>query len=373
MRQKWMAISVEFLGGMGDELWPYPGRVFAVSSTHTFAQLANSIDAAFSRWDLSHLAMFTLPDGRIITDAQTGQELANAVAGPLLSPLDISKVKIGDVLAPEDEFRYEFDFGAGWVHRCNIEDEPIDPLEVLGSVPSQPRAFWGWGEIPDQYGRRTEDDDGQTKLPRRPRTRHLMFGTSWPGDKVLPKLDLDEVMTAVAIEDGPRFLAAVVGREVDEALQQVGLGMPIALDQCRAESEAMALSIINRLNLRRYPGDEELAGELLARIRNQPLPGRAVPVALGQLCDALAKDESGAYLNLETGSFVAASEADDQIRCAAEGASPQTWLHIDASGADTTHATAGSSNAEASHEPSAREHCFGRIRELLAARKIRIE
>src|SRR5690625_7353811 len=84
--------------------------------------------------------MFTLPDGRIITDAQTGQELANAVAGPLLSPLDISKVKIGDVLAPEDEFSYEFDFGAGWVHRCNIEDEPIDPLEVLGSVPSQPRA-----------------------------------------------------------------------------------------------------------------------------------------------------------------------------------------------------------------------------------------
>src|SRR5690625_5121624 len=117
MRQKWMAISVEFLGGMGDELWPYPGRVFAVSSTHTFAQLANSIDAAFSRWDLSHLAMFTLPDGRIITDAQTGQELANAVAGPLLRPLHSSNAKLGDDLAPDDEVRYEFDVRADWVHR----------------------------------------------------------------------------------------------------------------------------------------------------------------------------------------------------------------------------------------------------------------
>src|SRR5690625_3864506 len=361
MRQKWMAISVELLGGMGEELWPYPGRVFAVSSTHTFTQLASSIDVAFSRWDLSHLAMFTLPDGRIITDAQTGQELANAVVGPLLNPLDISKTKIGDVLAPEDEFRYEFDFGAGWAHRCFIEVEPLDPLEVLGSVPSQPRAFWGWGEIPDQYGRRTEDDDGQTKLPRRPRTRHPMFGTTWPGDKALPKLDLDEVMTAVAGQDGPRFLAAVEGLEVDEALQQVGLGMSIALDQCRAESEAMALSIINRLTLRRYPGDEELAADLLARIRNQPLPGRAAPVALGELCDTLHKDSHGAYLNLETGSFMAASDADDQIRRAAADQNPRGWLYIDAP------------TAEASHEPSAPEHCFGRVRELLAARKIRIE
>src|SRR5690625_4203748 len=372
MRQKWMAISVEFLGGMGDELWPYPGRVFAVSSTHTFAQLGNSIDAAFARWDLSHLAMFTLSDGRIITDAQTGQELANAVAGPLLNPLDISKVKIFDVLAPEDEFRYEFDFGAGWVHRCSIEDEPIDPLEVLGSVPSQPLAFWGWGEIPDQYGRRTEDDDGQTKLPRRPRTRHPMFGTGWPGDKVLPKLDLEEVTAAIVAQDAPRFLAAVAGRDVDEALQQVGLGMPVALNQCRAESEAMALSIINRLNLRRYPGDDLLAGDLLARIRNQPLAGRAVPIALDRLCDALAKDESGAYLNLETGSFVAASEADDQIRGAAAGANPQTWLHIDASGADTIHTTAGSSSDEATQELFSRERCFGRVRELLATHGVRI-
>src|SRR5690625_6663033 len=115
--------------------------------------------------------MFTLPDGRIITDAQTGQELANAVAGPLLSPLDISKVKIFDVLAPEDEFRYEFDFGAGWVHRCSIEDEPIDLLEVLGFSPDHPLAFWGWGEIPDQYGRRTADAYRKTKLPLRTHTR----------------------------------------------------------------------------------------------------------------------------------------------------------------------------------------------------------
>jgi len=29
-----------------------------------------------------------------------------------------------------------------------------DPMETLGIVPDKPLPCWGWGDIPDQYGRR---------------------------------------------------------------------------------------------------------------------------------------------------------------------------------------------------------------------------
>ena len=48
----------------GDELVDPPGRDLLVSSAHTFAELANAIDRAFARWDLSHLHEFRLLDGR---------------------------------------------------------------------------------------------------------------------------------------------------------------------------------------------------------------------------------------------------------------------------------------------------------------------
>ena len=41
----------------------------------------------------------------------------------------------------------------------------MDPLEELGIIPREPLPYWGWGEMPDQYGRRTADDDGETRLP----------------------------------------------------------------------------------------------------------------------------------------------------------------------------------------------------------------
>jgi len=50
-------VRVELLGGRGEELWPYPGRVFAVGPSHTFMDLASAINGAFARWDRSHLSM----------------------------------------------------------------------------------------------------------------------------------------------------------------------------------------------------------------------------------------------------------------------------------------------------------------------------
>jgi hypothetical protein len=33
---------------------------------------------------------------------------------------------------------------------------------MLGIIPVGPLACWGWGDIPDQYGRRWDGDDGSS-------------------------------------------------------------------------------------------------------------------------------------------------------------------------------------------------------------------
>ncbi len=48
-------------------------------------------------------------------------------------------------------------------------EQRIDPLDELGIVPTQPTAYWGWGEVPDQYGRRWDSGDGELPMPKRPK------------------------------------------------------------------------------------------------------------------------------------------------------------------------------------------------------------
>ena len=43
--------------------------------------------------------------------------------------------------------------------RCSVEPDKTDPLEEYGTLPKVPVAIWGWGWIPDQYGRRSEEGD----------------------------------------------------------------------------------------------------------------------------------------------------------------------------------------------------------------------
>jgi hypothetical protein len=69
MARTWLSIRVELLsGGRIPQLHPAPGRVLIVGPRHTFADLAMAIDAAFARWDLSHLHMFELAGGRRVWD-----------------------------------------------------------------------------------------------------------------------------------------------------------------------------------------------------------------------------------------------------------------------------------------------------------------
>ena len=35
-------------------------------------------------------------------------------------------------------------------------------------LPEQPTPLWGWGDLPDQYGRRWDGDDGESAAPKRP-------------------------------------------------------------------------------------------------------------------------------------------------------------------------------------------------------------
>lgn len=178
--------------------------------------LADAINDAFARWDRAHLPLFTLAASREVTDKETGAEIANSIAGPISRPLDIATVKVARVLDPGAEFRFTFDLGDSWAHRCRVGEEKIDPLEELGIRPDRPLPYWGWGSIPDQFGRRWADDDGESRPPRRPSRPHPMLLQDWPGGEVAPALDLRDVRAAIATSDADRFLAAVTDCEIDE-------------------------------------------------------------------------------------------------------------------------------------------------------------
>ncbi|MCA4135323.1 UPF0158 family protein [Arthrobacter sp. M4] len=340
MARTWLSVTVELLGGRGEELWPWPGRIFAVGPSHTFMDLATAINDAFARWDRSHLSMFTLADGRVITDEETGAEMAGAVGGPIIAPIDIAVAKVARTVEPGTEFRFTFDLGDVWTHRCVVGEVKVDPLEVLGIRPDAPLPYWGWGSIPDQYGRRWATDDGESRAPGRPSRSHPMLLQAWPVQVQVPGLDLSELRAAIAAGDAVRFLAAVTGRDIDDALQQVGTGIPMALEQRRQEAEPVAISVINRLNWRGGAGDQVLAEDLLACLRRVPLTDRVVvPVALDMLSTVLEGDlelSTGGYLDLRTGQVYDDTFTDSMM--VGDGAAidveeePDRWLRLNRTG-----------------------------------------
>ena len=147
----WMTIRVELVSGGGADFDPGPGRVFLVGPSHTFGNLANAINLHFARWDLSHLHEFRLEDGREIgfPDPEAPDTL------------DQERIKVASAVRKGDEFEFVFDFGDHWAHQCRVEDVGVDPKELYGESPKLPVPIWGWGSIPDQYGRRSENDTGE--------------------------------------------------------------------------------------------------------------------------------------------------------------------------------------------------------------------
>jgi hypothetical protein len=265
--------------------------------------------------------------------------MAGSIGGPIIAPIDIAAAKVARTLEPGAEFQFTFDLGDAWTHRCVVGEEKIDPLEVLGIRPDAPLPYWGWGSIPDQYGRRWASDDGESRVPGKPSRPHPMLPHAWPAQVQVPGLDLSELREAIAAADVARFLAAVTGRDIDDALQQVGAGIPMALEQRRQEAESVALSVINRLTWRGGAGDRLLAKDLLACLRRVPLTGRVVPVDLDMLSMVLEGDpdlSTGGYLDLRTGQ-VYDEAATDPMMVGEESAidveeEPDRWLRFHRTG-----------------------------------------
>jgi hypothetical protein len=160
MTRTWLSIRVDLVAGPDELYWPRPERIFAAAPTHTFAQLATAIDDAFARWDRSHLHQFTRADGSELGIPSREDELSGRV-------VDYRRVKLAQLQVGE-QFAYVFDFGDQWEYLCTVGPKRIDPVEALGIRPDQPLPYFGWGDIPDQYGRLWDGDDGESPRPRRP-------------------------------------------------------------------------------------------------------------------------------------------------------------------------------------------------------------
>ena len=177
MSASWFSIQVDLVEGHGEHYWPRPGRIFAAARAHTFEQLANAIDDAFARWDRSHLQEFTLADKTRLSIPDPDWDVDDVVT------LDHSKVKLSRLNLGE-QFVYVFDLGDAWAHLCTVGLRRIDPGQTLGIVPDRPCPYWGWGDIPDQYRRRWDGDDGESALPPDPEMSDLpplrpYWGPDW--------------------------------------------------------------------------------------------------------------------------------------------------------------------------------------------------
>jgi hypothetical protein len=160
----WLSIRVELVEGRGERYWPRPGRLFAAATSHSYAQLATAIDDAFARWDRSHLHEFEFADGtRIGTpDPESDDEEVLDETRENLSRLQTSQ-----------QFIYLFDFGDDWTHLCTVVGANIDPRDALGVVPKAPLPYFGWGNIPDQYGRAWAGEDEDSPTPSDPELTDL--------------------------------------------------------------------------------------------------------------------------------------------------------------------------------------------------------
>lgn len=144
-------MRVVLLGMPGEDLEPPPGRDLLVGPRHTFAQLAEAIDSAFARWE-PHEHEFTLADGRRIAPVYEEDE----------DSLDDARETFASLgLRAHARFGYVFDLGDEWRHAAEILRDDVRPKEECGATPTRITPVFGWGAIPDQYGRRTPDDEGE--------------------------------------------------------------------------------------------------------------------------------------------------------------------------------------------------------------------
>lgn len=319
MARTWLSIRVDLVEGQARPLWPRPGRVMLARPGMTFRMLADAVNDAFARWDLSHLHAFTLADGTRITIKGPWDDDWNE------PELDDTREKLTR-LSLGEQFVYEFDFGDGWMHLCTVADEKVDPHEVYGEAPDRPVAYFGWGAIPDQYDRRWDGDDGQSPPPpapdpplsdlpdlhpgwgrdARPVRDGSEFGGSnddgvlvpgpwfdrggeragreherWSGDSV------QQLRRAVRRRDAVAVVDLLVGRDPLTVAHLAGPGLIHAVEVGHDPAGVILHRLLPRLRDRGWLGDDELADEFERAVRDEPSPLRATPVELDELASHL--------------------------------------------------------------------------------------
>ena len=183
----WLVVRVDLVSGRGEDLDPPPGRAFVVSPRHTLAEFGHAIDVAFGRWDHAHMHSFRFRWQGEYVPAEGGWDAAT----------DSLTTRIGDLkLRQGDPFVYVFDLGDKHTHLGVVEHTRVDPVERVGILPDRPVPVWGWGSIPDQYGRRWSDDTSDDEpVPDRERLLRPYFRRSQPPSferlPRLPRLDPD--------------------------------------------------------------------------------------------------------------------------------------------------------------------------------------
>lgn len=314
MARSWLSIRVDLVAGRGEDFWPRPGRVLVARRTFTFRQLGHAIDVAFGRWDFAHLHRFVLDDIELVPLDWWDDPPRDAAD-------DSSRLSI---LELGQQFAYEFDFGDGWEHLCTVGPSRVDPLDVLGVEPDEPGVAFGWGDLPDQYGRRHDADDGLAPPPAPPDPPMSDLPPLLPhwGDRTPPaageqvdslssRQDWDDkswrrLLGAVRRGDGPEVLAVLRRHDPMEVAQLAGSGLLLALDDRLADSHDLARRLADDLRDRMWSGDDELAHELdVARGASDGPDLRPIPVDLEELAMNLEGNpmDEGWRLDIETGDW----------------------------------------------------------------------
>lgn len=343
MASRWQSIKVFLVSGRGETFDPAPGRVMVLPPRTTFDDFGVAVDLALGRWDLAHLRQFRLADGTVISDEDTIEELATAMFSPhdvtpptkdITSPV-ASSVKKGDV------FEYVFDFGDDWTHVCVVEGV-VDPYDVLGVMPLEPTATWGWGSLPDQYGRRWDNDDGSPDaVPEPPPVFSLPNESALERRAEALPIDMKAVRIARASGAADQLIEAMTGVDLSAALQQVGSALLVVYESSkpavRRRVDVHLLGLHHRLQSRGWVGDDVLAAELLGALQGggrSILPQGVTPVDLDEFSSAaegLDGHLPGAYVNRRTGQVIPPFVLDEFSEGDPEWVDVETedWVHVE--------------------------------------------
>ena len=158
MARTWLQIQVDLLGGGGIDCDPTPGRVFIVGPGDTFG--VRQKPSTLSSHGRTARAPAPVRAQRLAGESapQTSTYALDLVSldhGTLKDHAEVPETReqIRNHLRPRRP---------DWRHRCTVAETKVDPLEEYGIVPPGPVAIFGWGWIPDQYGRDSEHGDPDT-------------------------------------------------------------------------------------------------------------------------------------------------------------------------------------------------------------------